>query len=112
MNPLRAYLFIRGVRDWTVSVHRDLQSLQEEWQRGRGGAVLTAIHVGFWRPDAAGFETFVQECRDLVLLTASAAYAFPPPVAASTRPLGLVEGLPVHVALAGWGYEITAEDLG
>lgn len=113
MNPLRAYLLVRrGAGDWDATVHRDLESLMEAWrpfEKSHAGAI---VHVGFWRPETTAFETITVRWSGRVLLTAPARYALPAPCAVAPCQAGEIEGLPLYVALEGWGYEITAEEIG
>lgn len=113
MNLLRAYLLVRrGAGDWDVTVHRDLESLMEAWQpfeKFHSGAV---VHVGFGRPETVAFEIIAAQWCGRVLLTAAARYAFPTQCAVAPSPVGEVEGIPLYVALEGWGYETTAEQIG
>lgn len=112
MKPLRAYLLVRrDVDDWDTTVHRDLESLMEAWQVFAKSDVGAVVHVGFWRPETSAFENVTAQWNGFVLLTAPAKYAFPAPCAVAPCQVGEVEGLPLYVALHGWGYETTAEHI-
>jgi len=113
VNPLRAYLLVwRSVGDWDVSVHHNLESLQETWRPLAGKGTSAVIHVGFWRPDTEELEAAVLRWPRLVLLTASARYSFPESCGVASRIASLVGTLPLYVAIEGWGYEVSADDLG
>jgi len=113
MNLLRAYLLVRqGVGDWDVTVHRDQESLMEAWRPFEKFHSGVLVHVGFGRPETAAFETIVAQWSGRVLLTASAHYAFPKKYIVAPNPVGEVEGIPLYVALDGWGYAITVEQIG
>lgn len=113
MKPLRAYLFVRrGIDDWDTTVHRDLESLMDTWRAYEGSNFEAVVHVGFWRPDTAAFEKFVSKWRNLVLITASARYALPPTCKVAPCQACDIDGLPLYVALSGWGYETTAKQVG
>lgn len=105
---LRAFLMIRSlVGSWSVVVHRDLEAILDQWKaRENPKSVVGVLHVGFDRPPSHAFEELAHDRGGLMLLTASAKYALPADFAASKRPVGTVDSLPVFVGLRGWGYLI------
>lgn len=113
MRPLRAYLLVRRSKnDWDATVHRDLEALTEAWRPYENAQVAAVVHVGFWRPETSSFESIVAQWNGRVLVTAAARYALPTAYAVAPIPVGEVEGIPLYVGLAGWGYEISAEQVG
>jgi hypothetical protein len=106
MRPLRAFLLLRlADGEWEVTTHRDLESIEEAWKARAGPAVSAALHVGFWRPDTSEFESTLVSNPGHVLLSASARHALPPDFASSRLPVGKAGGLPLFLALSGWGYD-------
>lgn len=113
MRPLRAYLLVRHSTDlWDVTVHRDLETLTEAWRPYASAQVAAVVHVGFWRPETSSFESIAARWNGRMLVTAAARYALPASYAVAPTPVGEVEGVPLYVGLAGWGYEISAEQVG
>lgn len=108
MRPLRAYLIVRlGTGEMEVSIHRDLESVEDAWRAIRCATSSAALHVGFWRPDTEAFESALASNPDRMLLTDSARHALLPGFASSSRPVGTAGALPLSLALSGWGYETT-----
>lgn len=107
MKPLRAYLMLhRGGGDWEVSVHRDLESVEQTWAGRSVAATVGIAHVGFWRPYEADFEPAIVGLKDVLLLTSGALNSLPPDHT-KAQPLGIeVRGVELYLALDGWGYEI------
>jgi hypothetical protein len=113
MKPLRAYLLVRrSVNDWDATVHRDLETLTEAWRPYENAQVAAVVHVGFGRPETSSFESIVAQWNGRMLITAAAKYALPAEYIVAPVPVGEVEGLPLYLGLAGWGYEISAEQVG
>lgn len=113
MKPLRAYLLVRrSANDWDATVHRDLEALTEAWRPYENAQVAAVVHVGFWRPETSSFESIVAQWNGRMLVTAAAKYALPAAYTVAPVPVGEVEGMPLYVGLAGWGYEISAEQIG
>src|SRR5262245_6263413 len=114
MLPLRAYLLIRGeTGGWSVTTHRDLGSIHSVWQSMSGHPKITGVlHVGFDRPDTPEFEEVAKRFPGRILITTSAWFALPSPPKVAPVPAGMVRNIPLFVALAGWGYTCTAEEMG
>jgi len=114
MQTLRAFLLIRQAREvWTVSVHRDLESLIAAWKPFEGQEVATGIiHVGFGRPDTEAFEETAERYPGRMLLTASAQYALGLLSDCAPQVVGEAGHLPLYVALSGWGYTAKADEIG
>jgi hypothetical protein len=70
------------------------------------------IHVGFTRSDTSAFEDLTSRYPGKMLLTAPALYTFARIGTCAPGIAGTVDGVPVYVALTGWGYEATAEAIG
>jgi hypothetical protein len=113
MLPLRVFLLIKeSCGDWRVSVHRDFESTIEAWREAYHNADVTgAIHVGFTRLDTSLFEDLSIRFAGKMLLTAPARYAFARIGPCAPEHAGSIEGIPVYVALSGWGYMSSAEEL-
>ncbi|MHB1291552.1 MAG: DNA-directed RNA polymerase subunit alpha C-terminal domain-containing protein [Sulfuricella sp.] len=113
MQPLRAYLLVHSDAGWKSSVHRDLESLRDAWNpyMGRGDAT-GVIHVGLDRPETEAFESCAVRHRGHMLLSASARWAFMSVCECAARAVGEAAGIPLYVAINGWGYETSAEEMG
>lgn len=114
MQTLRAFLLIRQAREvWTVSVHRDLESLVAAWKPFENQDAITGIvHVGFSRPDTEAFEETAERYPGRMLLTASARYALDLLGDCAPQVAGDADHLPLYVALSGWGYTAKAVEIG
>jgi Bacterial RNA polymerase, alpha chain C terminal domain/Sigma-70, region 4 len=114
MLALRAYLLVRReTGEWFVTTHRDLDSIYVTWRASATDLGSTGVlHVGFDRPDTPEFEEVARGYPGRVLLTAPAWFALPRPPKVAPIPAGAVRNIPVFVALAGWGYTCTAEEVG
>src|SRR5262245_54653454 len=114
MKPLRAYLLVRTAPNaWTVTTHRDLDSLRDAWRPfAARSEIVGIVHVGFERPETDEFDGIASRFVGRILLTAPARYSIPEPSAVADCAAGVVRQMPVYVAVEGWGYSCTAEDLG
>lgn len=113
MQPLRAYLLVHTDAGWESSVHRDLESLREAWNPYLGrGDTTGVIHVGFDRPETEAFESCAVRSRGLMLLSASARWALTSICECTTSTVGEAADIPLYVAINGWGYETSAEEMG
>jgi hypothetical protein len=113
MQPLRAYLLIFSDSELESSVHRDLESLLEAWKPYSGNNEITGvIHVGFGRPETESFTECVKSFQGRMLLSASARWALASVCECAQMIVGEAEAIPLFVALNGWGYEVSAEELG
>ena len=114
MQPLRCYLMTLGTQqEWTVTVHRELESLTDSWRSIQHTVkdTTTVVHVGFGRPDCDEFKSLAQRFHGRALFTGSARFALDRVATFTKEPVGFVAGLPIYVALGGWGYECSEEDL-
>lgn len=113
MQPIRTYLLVHSDAGWESSVHRDLESLHDAWTpyMGRGDAT-GVIHVGLDRPETEAFESCAVRHRGQMLLSASARWALMSVCECAARAAGEVAGIPLYVAINGWGYETSAEGMG
>ncbi|WP_410817067.1 DNA-directed RNA polymerase subunit alpha C-terminal domain-containing protein [Paraburkholderia sp.] len=89
-----------------------MEALTDAWRPYENAQLTGVVHVGFWRPETSSFESIAAQWDGRVLLTAAARYALPASYAVAPAPIGEVEGIPLYVGLAGWGYEISAEQVG
>ncbi|MEK8090156.1 sigma factor-like helix-turn-helix DNA-binding protein [Thermithiobacillus plumbiphilus] len=109
MIHLLAYLLVRRPDgSWSVSSHRNLEGMMEEWDsvRAINDKSSAIIHVGFWRPDTSIFETACLRDEGKVFLTGAARFALPSSYRSSSNPVLTEDGLPIYLALSGWGYVI------
>jgi len=113
MQPLRAYLLIFSVSGCDSSVHRDLESLRDAWEPYSGRNDITGIiHIGFGRPETESFAQCARNFQGRMLLSASARWALETISACAPMAIGEAETIPLFVALNGWGYEASAEEIG
>lgn len=113
MQPLRAYLLVHSELGWESSVHRDLESLRDAWNPYMDhGDITGVIHVGLDRPETEAFESCAVRSRGLMLLSASARWALMSICECATNTVGEAAGIPLYVAINGWGYEKSAEEIG
>lgn len=113
MRPIRTYLLIHSDLGWESSVHRDLESLNEAWSPYLGREDVTGvIHVGLDRPDTNEFNDSALKYPGRMVMTASARWALLAVCNCAQNAVGKAETIPLYVALNGWGYEATAEELG
>ena len=113
MQALRAYLLIFSDTGCESSVHRDLEILCEAWKPYSGKDDITGvIHVGFGRPETEAFAECVKNFKGRMLLTASARWALVSVCKCAPMIVGEAEAIPIFVALNGWGYETTSEEIG
>jgi hypothetical protein len=104
-HPIRAFLIVRReIHDFGVHVCRDLDAVRAAWSGREDHAQSAVLHIGFDRPHSGEFEELLSANPGRMLLTASAIYALPSAFGASTRPIGVVGELPIHLGLTGWGY--------
>lgn len=113
MQPLRAYLLVHSELGWESSVHRDLESLRDAWNPYTGrGDITGVLHIGLDRPETESFESCAARHRGHMLLSASARWAFMSVCECAARAVGEAAGIPLYVAINGWGYETSAEEMG
>lgn len=113
MQPLRAYLLIFSDSGCDSSVHRDLESLRDAWEPYSGRNDITGIiHIGFGRPETESFAQCANNFQGRMLLSASSRWALGPVCACAPMAVGEAETIPLFVALNGWGYETSVEELG
>ena len=113
MRPIRTYLLIHTELGWVTSVHRDFESLSDAWQPYSGNRDVTGvIHIGLDRPDTEVFNEYVLKYQGYMILTASARWALLAVCKCAASVVGAAESIPLYIALNGWGYETTSEDIG
>jgi hypothetical protein len=107
-SPLRLYLMTRSKGlDWKIFVSQQIEDAVEEWLRQLGDGGLTGvIHVGFGRPAARSFNEVASDHVDRLLVTQGAKFVLPETFKCSKAKVANVGGLPVFLALEGWGYSI------
>ena len=113
MQPLRAYLLVNSDTGWECTVHRDLESLREAWNPYLGRVDTTGvIHIGFDRPETDAFELCVIHHRGYMLMSASARWSQISFCKCAPLAVGEAAGIPLYLALNGWGYETSSEEMG
>lgn len=113
MRTIRTYLLTHSELGWQSSVHRDLESLYESWGAYSGHKDVTGvIHVGLNRPEYDSFDVCVELHKGRMILTASARWALMSVSECAPMIIGEAETIPFFVALNGWGYEASIEELG
>ncbi|MDK7584532.1 sigma factor-like helix-turn-helix DNA-binding protein [Alcaligenes faecalis subsp. phenolicus] len=107
MKLLRAYLLVRLPLDEVeVTTHRNLESIESLWRGCSHPEASAALHVGYWRPETEDFLEALKAYPGRMLVSASAMHALPEKYRSSRNSIGSAGNLPLHLALAGWGYEI------
>jgi hypothetical protein len=113
MRLIRTYLLVYTGNAWECSIHRDYESLYETWMKYYDSQQSTGvIHVGINRPDIEAFKDCVARYEGRMVLTGSARWAFFPFSQCDPVSIGKAEGIPLYIALNGWGYDISPADLG
>lgn len=113
MRLIRTYLLVYTGNTWECSIHRDYETLYETWMKYYDTQQSTGvIHVGINRPDIEAFKECVATYEGRMVLTGSARWAFLPFSQCNPVSIGKAEGIPLYIALNGWGYDISAADLG
>jgi hypothetical protein len=103
---VRAYLMLRSPDGaWSVSVHRTLEDVLETWRTRSDPKQCTGVlHVGFDRPASPLFDAVAKSYPARMLVTGAAKFALSKGFDSSRKPIGEVDGLPIFVAIRGWGY--------
>ena len=113
MRPIRTYLLIHSDQGWDTSVHRDFESLFDAWQPYSGKENFTGIiHVGLARPETDEFTQCVQKYTGRMIMTASARWALMDVCQCAPIVAGEAKNIPLYIAVKGWGYDITSEEIG
>lgn len=107
-HPLRFFLMIRrSTGDWSVSVSQKLDEPINDWHLAWGGGSVEGVaHVGFGRPAPREFDDLADSNPGRMLITEAAKYVLPAPTVCSANSIGQAGGIPVFLALEGWGYTI------
>jgi len=120
MNFVRIYLIVlRTLGDLEVSVHRDLESLENKWDQTTSADSNCAamVHVGFSRPSNDEIYPLLAKYPSKVLITESARWALPEKYLCFSRPAGSCKQhhnsieMPVYVGIDGWGYSSSEQEL-
>lgn len=109
MIHLLAYLLLReSDGKWRISSSRTLEGVVEQWMAARAIDEKSSaiVHIGFWRPDASSFTSVCLSNEGRVLLTSAAKFALPLSYRSASNPFSIVDGLPLYLALSGWGYDL------
>jgi len=108
-HPLRAYLILlSGNCDIETSVHRDLETITDVWNKTQNKDELVAIiHVGFIRLDTEKIkELDLNKYIGRMLLTESAKWSLFSICETSKIYIATIDKIPLYIALDGWGYSI------
>lgn len=120
MNEIRLYLILRAPGgEWEITTHRGLQTAKARWKSAidRDPATVAIAHVGLSRPSTRDLSAVMEAHPGRVLLTASTRWSAWGIEASSQSPVGhlgaeaIDEELPVYLALEGWGYRVSNEEL-
>ncbi len=105
---LRAFLLLRNPdSSWSVSVHRDLESVLSEWKsRLLPERSVGVLHLGFDRPPSKDFDEIALAYPGRLLVTGAAKFGLPHGFGSSCEKVGDVETLPIFLGTRGWGYEV------
>src|SRR4051812_26095107 len=111
-SELRLYLMLRR-RDatWAISVHRDLSSAVGGWSARDENIFSGILHVGFDRPACQAFDDLALSYEGRMLLTGSARFALPSAFKATAFAVAEVAGLPIYLAIGGWGYDVDPTEM-
>lgn len=112
MRPIRIFLLLRLKNgEWISSSHRDFDEVLSAWEAARqNSGTVGIIHVGISRPQNGAFESVASHITDCIVLTSSARWAFND-IGTYSGAISFVEGLSLHVALTGWGYTNSSNDI-
>jgi hypothetical protein len=110
MRPIRAFLLVHSNSNWEVSIHRDLNDLRDHWHPYSEQGATGIIHVGLDRPDTEQFSALATQFPGRMILTASARWALLPVCECMPTAIGDADGIPVYIALNGWGYEASVDE--
>lgn len=105
-SPLRLFLMTRrrGV-DWKIFVSQTLNEVEDEWARQfRDGHISGVLHVGFGRLPTRAFNEAADGKEGWLLVTQSAKFVLPQTFFCSEHEIAQVEGVPIYLAIDGWGY--------
>ena len=91
--------------DWKIFVSQKLNEVEDEWARQfEDGHVSGVLHVGFGRLPTRAFNEAVDDKEGMLLVTQGAKFVLPQTFSCSDGEIAQVEGLPIYLALEGWGY--------
>lgn len=109
-SPLRLFLMTRRRgADWRIFVSQKLNEVEDEWARQFvDGYVTGVVHVGFGRLPTRAFNEAADGNEGWLLVTQGAKFVLPQTFSCSEHEIAQVDGLPIYLALEGWGY--TRED--
>ena len=107
-SPLRLFLMTRKHgADWKIFVSQKLNEAVGEWERYFDeGQVEGVLHVGFDRLPPRAFNEAADANEGRLIVTQGAKFVLPEAFSCSESKIALVEGLPVFLALKGWGYSL------
>ncbi|MBX7136153.1 MAG: hypothetical protein K1X67_26070 [Fimbriimonadaceae bacterium] len=86
-----------------VSVHRDLESVQEAWRTRSSARSSGVLHVSFVRPHEEDFAATLSRYPGRLLISSAAAGALPDDLVVSLRPVAEPGAKTLYLAPAGWG---------
>ncbi len=110
MAYLKLYLLILSEDDpLTISVHRDLNTLESEWNDCNKLHSVGIIHISFLRPKPSKPDDLLRH-KGYVLVTTAAKWALPEIYRCSKAIISELkltnQTIPLHVLLSGIGYEL------
>ena len=105
MKLIKAFIFTKAQLDpgWSYSEVDNLESLSGLIAAGIAQRMRIVVHIGFVCPDIQSIAAMAEPWPDALLLSDSAATAFPVPLTLSSFPVGSIGGVSFHIVIQGFG---------
>ena len=110
MASLKLYLLVLSEDDPAkISVHRDLNTLESEWNNCNRSNCVGIIHIGFFRPKPSKPDVLLRH-KGHILVTTAAKWALPEIYGSSKTIISELklpnQTIPLHLLLKGIGYDL------
>lgn len=110
MASLKLYLLVLSEYDPAkISVHRDLNTLESEWNNRNRSNSVGIIHIGFFRPKPSKPDILLRH-KGHILVTTAAKWALPEIYRSSKAIISELkltnQAIPLHLLLKGIGYDL------
>lgn len=114
MNLIRIYFLTYVQQTWRSKVYQDLDILINEWKISltQDNDIIGFVHIGFSRPESSRFVDFIDKYHGKIILTENAKWVLNDFSQCSSVSIGQIDNLHLYIALNGWGYVVTAEEIG
>ena len=114
MNLIRIYLLTYVQQTWRSKIYQDLDILINEWKISltQDNDITGFVHIGFSRPESSRFVDFIDKYHGKIILTENAKWVLNDFSQCSSVSIGQIDNLHLYIALNGWGYVVTAEEIG